>query len=279
MSIGKLTSGGGTLFRPSGTRAPGALLYGAGCWLFIVFGCRPLGHREFPWGSACPGFHFNPLKKLIGGDRKAGRELDQRVDARRAEASLQLADLGAVNRGAICHLVLGDSYLPAAATEVLAEAGCDLKREPPLSDGLPKFFLFLAAANIDQCRDDHTAAAGVAALDHPAGAELARQPGPRHRGPAAPRRLVWARSPGYFDQAAGPGPKRPGVLGIGHRELDPRRVTGSPHGPRASCGSALSLPVRTTWLISGGVETGTDARRPFPDRFTQPLTLPSPPIA
>lgn len=128
---------------------------------------------------------------------------------------------------------------------------------------------------VDLRGSDDAATAGVAALDHPASAELAR-----HEQGGAAVQLADVRlgpSGGDFDQAARPPPKRPRIVRVGDGELDPQQVTRSPRGPRAGCGSALSLPVKTMSLTSRGVDTGEGAQPPFLDRRMQFLILASPP--
>ena len=61
-----------------------------------------------------------------GGDFEGAGELDQGVDAGDAQAALELADLGAMKRGADAQLLLREVGALACATEIFPEAGGDI---------------------------------------------------------------------------------------------------------------------------------------------------------
>src|SRR5258707_6728345 len=67
------------------------------------------------------GLPVDADQQLIGADFQRGEQLDQGVDAGQAQPPLQLADLGAVQRGHDAQLVLGEISEPAAVGKVFPE--------------------------------------------------------------------------------------------------------------------------------------------------------------
>jgi len=84
------------------------------------------GKRVNAPASAFPGGPLDSLDQLVGRDPKRAGHFDQRVDTRDTGATLEQADLGAMQAGGDAELFLGEIGLPAGAAEVLTKAVGDL---------------------------------------------------------------------------------------------------------------------------------------------------------